>query len=298
MNEKIPIILDTDIGSDIDDALCLAYLLRNPRAELLGITTVTGEVEKRAALASALCMAAGKEEIPVHSGASLPLLVPQRQKTAPQAEVLKRWPHREGFSGNTAVEFMRETIRARPGEVTLLTIGPLTNAALLFALDREIPALLRKMVMMCGVFTTRTPGVGLLEWNAVGDPHATAIVFQAGVKDITSVGLDVTCRCVLPADDCRKLLRGDPLLELVGEMAEVWFRGASHITFHDPLAASIIFNPVICLYEEGKVDVELTSARLQGMTLWNPGSPEKPHRIAVDVDPKRFFDHYFETVRR
>src|SRR5512142_1302999 len=91
------LILDTDIGSDIDDAVCLAYLLANPNCDLLGITTVTGEPEKRAQLASALCLAAGREDIPIYPGAGQPLLVDQRQVRAEQAEALQRWPHREDF---------------------------------------------------------------------------------------------------------------------------------------------------------------------------------------------------------
>ncbi|OUC05212.1 nucleoside hydrolase, partial [Litorilinea aerophila] len=90
------ILLDTDIGSDIDDAVCLAYLLAQPRCELLGITTVTGESVKRAMLASALCQVAGKE-VPIYTGAADPLLVPQQQPEAPQARALKHWPQATRF---------------------------------------------------------------------------------------------------------------------------------------------------------------------------------------------------------
>ena len=81
------VLLDTDIGSDIDDAVCLAYLLAQPACDLLGITTVSGEADKRAMMASALCRVAGVE-IPIFPGAEEPLLVPQKQTRAPQAAVL------------------------------------------------------------------------------------------------------------------------------------------------------------------------------------------------------------------
>ncbi|GAH47668.1 unnamed protein product, partial [marine sediment metagenome] len=90
------ILLDTDIGSDIDDALCLAYLLAQPKCELLGITTVTGQADKRAMLASILCKAAGKD-IPILPGSEEPILVPQKQNLTPQAVVLKKWSHKKRF---------------------------------------------------------------------------------------------------------------------------------------------------------------------------------------------------------
>src|SRR5947209_13445170 len=95
LNGRIPVLLDTDIGSDIDDALCLAYLLRQPWCELIGITTVSGEPERRAMLADAVCRAEGRSGIPIHSGSPLPLLLPQRQVEAPQAAILPRWRHQE-----------------------------------------------------------------------------------------------------------------------------------------------------------------------------------------------------------
>ncbi|RKY04142.1 nucleoside hydrolase [Candidatus Poribacteria bacterium] len=296
MDEKIPVLFDTDIGSDIDDAVCLAYLLCQPRCELVGITTVTGEPEKRAMLASAICKAAGRDDVPIFSGSPRPMLIEQAQKTAPQAEVLPRWEHRTDFEPCAAVEFMRRTIRSRPGEIVLLAVGPLTNVGLLFAMDPEIPSMLRGLVLMNGAFTGRLPALAPLEWNARGDPHATAIVYRnAPPGKHISIGLDVTTRCVLPAEECRRRFKGGPL-DVVADMAEVWFRRAGAITFHDPLAAAVIFEPDLCKYEEGKVEVEISSARLAGLTLWNPNAAEKPHKIAVDVDPDRFFEHYFSVV--
>ncbi|MGD2174792.1 MAG: nucleoside hydrolase, partial [Candidatus Brocadiaceae bacterium] len=148
MEDRVPVLLDTDIGSDIDDAVCLTYLLAEPRCDLLGVTTVTGEPGRRAMLADAICRAAGREDVPIYSGCDAPILFEQRQPEAPQAEVLPNWPHAEEFEPFGAVEFLRRTIREAPGEVTLLTIGPLTNIGLLFALDPEVPGKLRRLVMM------------------------------------------------------------------------------------------------------------------------------------------------------
>jgi inosine-uridine nucleoside N-ribohydrolase len=289
------VLLDTDIGSDVDDAVCLAYLLAQPKCELLGITTVTGEADKRAAMASALCKIAGRR-VPIFPGAEMPLLVSQKQEHAPQAVALSRWEHDAEFPRGQAVEFLRQTIRTHPGEIVLLTIGPLTNVALLFRTDPEIPPLLKGLVMMCGVFTNHLPGVGPLEWNAMGDPHAAAVVYQTPLRAHRSVGLDVTCRVRMDAREVRERFRA-PLLRPVLDFAEVWFQEADHITFHDPLAAVVIFDDAICAFERGTVEVELASERLKGVTHWTPGGPDAPHMVALDVDAGRFFEHYFSVFR-
>lgn len=288
------VLLDTDIGSDIDDAVCLAYLLAQPQCELLGITTVTGEATRRAMMASALCKIAGKP-VPIYPGCEKPLLIAQKQPRAPQADALSRWPHDTAFPTNQAVEFLRRTIREHPGEITLLAIGPLTNVGLLFAIDPEIPSLLKALVLMCGVFSNQLAHVGPLEWNAIGDPHATAIVYRAPVAIHRSIGLDVTCQVTMPAAEVRRRFQA-PLLRPVLDFAEVWFKERDKITFHDPLAGATIFEDV-CTFQRGQVDVELTSERLQGMTLWKKGEAASPHEVALEVDPGRFFDHYFLLVQ-
>jgi len=292
----IKVLLDTDIGSDIDDAICLAYLLANPDCDLLGITTVSGEAQRRAMMASALCRAAGAD-VPVYPGAECPLLVEQAQPTAPQANALGRWDHQTDFPRCQAVEFLRRTIRSHPGEVVLLSIGPLTNLALLFATDREVPSLLKALVMMCGVFTHRMPNTAPAEWNAAGDPHATAIVYRANAPVHRSVGLDVTRQVTMDAAEVRQRFRAaGGLLRPVLDFAEVWFGGGRNVvTFHDPLAAATLFDPGVCGFERGAVEVELTSPRLLGMTHWRAGGDDAPHEVALTVDPQRFFNHYFSV---
>jgi inosine-uridine nucleoside N-ribohydrolase len=289
----VKILLDTDIGSDIDDAVCLAYLLAQPDCELLGVTTVTGEAVERAKMVSALCKVAGRD-VPVYPGLEQPIMVEQRQPRAPQAAALSRWDHDTDFPPGQAVEFLRRTIREHPGEITLLPIGPLTNVGLLFAVDPEIPSMLKALVMMCGVYTNRRPNVGPTEWNAGGDPHATALVFRADVARHRAVGLDVTSRVTMDSDAARKRFDTD-LLRPVLDFAEIWFEQRDRITFHDPLAAATIFDDRICAFERGSVEVELAGERVKGMTHWTPGGPEGRHEVALGVDADRFFNHYFSV---
>ena len=289
------LLLDTDIGSDIDDAVCLAYLLARPDCELLGITTVSGEPERRAMMASAQCRVAGRD-VPIFPGAAEPLLVASRQPTAPQADALARWPHQTRFPRGEAIAFLRSTIRRHPGEIILLTIGPLTNIALLFKADPEIPALLKGMVTMGGLFDptrTRNWRGGHWEWNIYCDPHAAAIVYRTPVAAHRSLGLDVTTQVTLGAEEVRRRFQ-TPLLRPVLDFAEVWFRSTEKITFHDPLAATTIFDEQICAFERGEVSVELHDPDAFALTRWRP-RPDGRHEIATHVNPARFFEAYFAS---
>ena len=292
------VIHDTDIGSDIDDAVALAYLLRQPRCELVGVTTVSGESAKRAMLADAVCQAAGRKNIPVHAGVETPLVVPPLQPLSPQSEALtSRWSHRQFEQRNTAVDFMRETIRARPGEITLLATGPLTNIAVLFAIDPEIPALLHQLVLMGGAYYARGYDYTNAEWNMRCDPQAATMVFGARISRFAALGLDVTMKCQMGAEEVRRRFAasGGPL-ELVASMAEVWFRHADFVTFHDPLSAAVIFERSLCQWERQNVEIELASPRAQGQTYFRDSAAEKPHEIATEVNPGEFFRHYFDIV--
>src|SRR5215216_504258 len=248
----IKVLLDTDIGTDVDDAVCLAYLLSHPDCELLGITTVTGEAEKRASLASVLCKAAGNE-VPIYPGEDHPLGGEQRQRLAQQAAVLPRWLHQTHFPKGQAVGFLADTIQSHPGEVTLLTIGPLTNIGMLFSAHPEVAEMLGSLVIMGGNFDETGPEAGRIEWNVAGDLLASEITYNAPVRLHRSLGLNVTQRVMMSAEDVREKYTA-PLLRPVLDMAEIWFEGFyPFITYHDPLAAATIFAPDLCAYQQGTV---------------------------------------------
>jgi len=294
---KEKLLLDTDIGSDIDDSLALSYLLCQKQCEILGITTVSGDAVNRAKLASVLLKAAGRDDIPIYPGVEQPLLTPQKQPVAHQVKYLSKYPHETKFPEGQAIEFMRRTIRENPNEVTLLGIGPLTNIALLFATDPEIPSLLKRLVIMCGAFTYRYKGEPCLsEWNARCDPYATAIVYRAPVKNILSVGLDVTTEVVLKKDEIIKRFNTD-LLKVVLDFSGISDNTRKEIVFHDPLAASVIFKKEICEFKRGNVEIEIDSKRLEGLTYWEADEKGK-NEVAFGVNKEMFFEHFFNTVNQ
>jgi inosine-uridine nucleoside N-ribohydrolase len=293
MSNTIKILFDTDIGSDIDDAVALAYLLAQPRCDLLGITTVSGKTIERAKLASAICKTAGTE-IPIIPGNEDRLDGPARQPDVPQSSVLPNWAHETNFAPQSAVDFMAETIKANPHEVNLLAVGPMTNVASLFRQYPETAKLLKSLHMMIGRFGNE-PGLPISEWNAHCDPAAASVIFATEAPHHTSIGLDVTHKVVMDSAQVKEHFQ-HPLLKPVYEMSEVWFSERDELRFHDPLAAVTLFDDSICDYENGRATVERTNDRSDGETLWSPNA-NGPHRVGVTVDAARFFDSYFSVFR-
>lgn len=285
--------LDTDIGSDIDDALALAFLLQRSDCDLLGVSTVTEIDAQRAQLASILCRVAGKN-VPIYPGARDSLIIETPQQTVPQAVALSRHDHQTQFPAPAfaAIEAMRAAIHAHPGQVTLLCIGPLTNIALLFALDPQIPGLLKQLVLMCGHFMP--PGANC-EWNALNDPHATSIVYAAPVKTHISIGIDVTQQLTMERREFEEKMRNSRYGAPIISMAGAWFEQSEVITFHDPLAAATIFEPQLCHYQSGHIEIEIANSKCLGFTHWNEGK-SRNHQIATAVDGDRFFQLYFQTI--
>ena len=285
MRKKI--LFDTDIGSDIDDAVCLAYLLCNPDCDLVGITTVSGQARERAMLCDALCKAAGKN-VPIHPGTENPLLIKSKQTRAQQAEKLVNHEHSTKFEDESAIGFMRNIISQNPGEVTLLAVGPTTNVGLLFATYPKAAEQLGGLTLMCGDFLR---GGKALEWNAICDPHACAVVYNTNVKKHVSVGLNVTTLVTMSSSEVRARFT-HPVLKVVADFAEVWFRERDVLTFHDPLAAVGIFCSDVMKYERGRVDVNIADQELLGATVFASDS-EGAHEVASQVDPARFFECYY-----
>ncbi len=294
MKEKI--LLDTDIGSDIDDCLCLGYLLRNPQCELLGITTVGGESLQRARVARQLCRLAGAENIPIFPGAEQPLQGTQLQDRCQQAAYLTA--PEESFPTGQAVAFLHEQICRYPGEVTLLAIGPMTNVALLFSMYPETKGMLRGLVTMGGRFlhddvpALHTP---LREWNILCDPAAAFLVYGANIANHRSVGLDVTQNITKPASWVFENLT-QPEMAPVLQYFETWLRERGEITFHDPIAAASIFCPDLLRYCKKSVSVLMEPSSLRGIT-YSLGESDR-HAFASQIQAEVFFEDFVSKMRR
>ncbi|KKI92522.1 hypothetical protein WQ54_09195 [Bacillus sp. SA1-12] len=285
------ILLDTDIGGDIDDALCLAYLLQQPLCKIVGITTVGGEVEKRAMIADAICKAAGKN-ISIYAGADQTLLPNSLYPTPDGAVKLTNWPHETTFKKNQAVDFMRKTIRENPNEISLLAIGHLTNIALLFLVDPEIPSLLKEIYIMSGVFSAELEAsmeMPMGNWNSWIDPHASAIVYNTNVPIHKTFGLNVTSKLVLTQED-RLNIFSTHLMRVVEDFGSPWLQ-ENEITFHDPLVAACLFEPQLCNYQRGFIEVDSYNKRKLGMMSFLANTRGNCE-IASSVDRNRFFEHY------
>ncbi len=266
------VLLDTDIGNDIDDALTLSYLLNHPDCELLGVTTVTAAPHDRAKLASAIAYGRG---IPIAAGAARPL-----QREPLQEPPFSRpgsWPHEDTFP-NSAVNLMREAILAHPDEVTIVAIGPLTNVAQLLHEHPGLP--LKSIVLMGGRYFT--PG-DRPEWNIHNDPEAAVAVFGSSLP-VRAIGLDVTRQVTMTEAAFRAHFTG-----ILADFAEPWLQLRGGVTFHDPLAAATLFQP-FCGYERGFVTVDD-----KGFTAFRPDLAG-PHEVAVTVDGPAFLAHHLSFV--
>lgn len=285
----IPIILDTDLGDDIDDALALALALASPEIELRGVTTVFIDASKRAALTRHLLQLFGTSTRVV-AGCSRPLLQPIQTGSVLGHQF--QIEHDATWNDQThAVDFLIESVMASDEKITLVPIGPLTNIAL--ALARE-PKLATRcdIVLMGGDLSC-----GCSEWNILCDPEAAQMVLNSGAK-ISLVGLDVTTQCKLNTNQIESLTRlthsSTRWAQAYAQIIDLWQREASYdLTLHDPLALMSVFLPDVITWEERRLEIGLCGDN-RGKTLTVDGDPNA--RVAVGVDAPRVVEMFIERV--
>ncbi|WP_043525939.1 nucleoside hydrolase [Litchfieldella xinjiangensis] len=274
-----PIIFDTDPG--VDDAQAIAIALRHPDIELLGLTTTYGNVNIETATHNALLLSelAG-QSIPVAQGAAAPLA-----KTKYPAPA---FIHGDNGLGNielppvsgkavsqSAAEFIVDTVNARPGEVTLVAVGPLGNLAAALQLDPGIIDKVKHVVIMGGSIKEGGNVTPVAEANIFNDPHAASRVLTAGWP-LTMVGLDATHRCVLNPDHMEAIAAGQGELGkvLAGSYAfyAEFYRGALGIDGccpHDSCALAWLIKPELFTTTKGHLTV-VTDGDAEGQTVFAP----------------------------
>lgn len=288
------ILLDTDIGGDIDDAICLAYLLKEPQCELLGITTVCGEPEKRAAVADAICKTAGRD-IPIVAGLDTTLQPVPVYPTPEGANALAHWTHNH-FEKADAPAFMYQKIRKNPHEVILIGIGNMTNIATMFQRYPDAAALLKGLYVMNGYFGAERLPEPWYNWNSWADPLASQIVFATNISVHRAIPLEVTDMLTIKAEKARTLLSANSnLMNAVFDFGNAWLESSKKLTLHDPLAAVSIFYPDICRFQRGYVRVETKKENDMGATIFSSdldGNVE----VAVSVECEQFYHILSDTL--
>ncbi len=316
MSQLHTIILDTDPG--IDDAMALLLALASPEIALIGVTTVFGNSHVAATTRNALNLLhfAGRADIPVAMGADQPLVLP-RGRTGehvhgPDAMGNIGWdavhnPNQRPLAIHAA-QFIAETIMQRPGQVTIVAVGPLTNLALALQLEPRIAEHVRAVVVMGGAFLVPGNVSPLAESNIYRDPHAAAKVFAAGWP-LTVAGLDVTTAvrmdnayfAALKESRSRFaefICRIVPFYQAFHREVRGYRDGA--INPHDVCAIAYVLEPALFAGEQWRVMV-LTDGPARGATIPDRAdrhwSTPKVHCL-TRVDSARLLAAFHERISR
>ena len=274
---RLKVLLDTDIGTDIDDAWALGLLMVSPQVELVGVTISDGNTEARAKVAAKLLHAGGRDEVPVAVG----------RATAPPDSVDYQFTWAEDFTtvrpiAQSAADFIVETLRRHPGEITLLAVGPLQNIADALRKEPNLGALAKRVVLMSGSIGgnvwSPTP---VAEWNVVRATTDAQLVYST--LPLTIVPLDSTSYVKLRADERARLEKHPAAVTRALEaLYRLWIGDPTQqMTLHDQMAVAETLQPGAFFGRCTSMPVRVDD---KGFTRVDP-SAGKP--VSVCLEPKR-----------
>lgn len=280
------VIIDTDIGDDIDDAFAVALAVKSPELQVLGITTTFGDTEARAKVAERFLMEVGRAEIPVYAG----------KPTPPKSSMSQR-KYGEGGHFKTpqtgAVEFLLDQIRKNPGEITLIGIGPLMNVGEAIDEDAVTFRKLKRVVIMGGSIRRGYGDLGynapvppMPEWNILNDVASAQKLFAAGVPlyvmplDSTQLKLDEVKRAFL-------FSQGSRVTDQLVILYHLW--GQETPTLFDPMTLVFVLRPELCPVTAMRIQVEE-----KGLTREVPGTPNA--QVCLNSNSEEFFRFYLKRM--
>jgi len=283
------IIIDTDIGDDIDDAFALALALESRELEILGITTTSGDTKTRAKLVDRILGEAGREDIPVAAG------MPTPPRTAFTQRAYAEGGHFTRNSHPAAVDFILDQIRRHPGQITLVAIGPLFNVGALIDRDPETFRKLRRVVMMGGSIDRGygdahgRPTAPEPEWNVANDIPGAQKLFASRVP-IYEMPLDST---QLKMDEVKRAFlfrQGTPITNALTILYHEW--GQETPTLYDPMTIAYILKPELCPVQAISIRVDE-----RGMTLRQEKGVSNA-KVCLNSNAESFFDFYLSRLGR
>lgn len=284
------ILIDTDIGDDIDDALAIGFALNCPQVCVKAVTTVYGDTETRGKLALKLLRVFDRKDISVGVGIKKPLFGKEDARPINQAAVLDEKEVLPVLSRHNAVDLIISKVNSCR-DLTIVSIGALTNIATVLIKEPNL-AKKARLIMMGGVVNSQQA-----EHNVSCDPEAARIVFESGIE-IIMVGLDVTMRCQLRREELDDLAnRGLPSTEFLMDMVRAWQRssGNTYPVLHDPLAVAVALDQTLVKMEPRKVDVEIKGEFTRGFTIASKSKTPNA-QVCMDVDAIRFIDLFMRMT--
>lgn len=308
------IIIDTDPG--IDDAMAIFFAFRSPELDVLGLTTTFGNVPVKKATENALILTelAGVD-VPVAEGIAEPLVIDPR----PHPDFVHgvdgfgniHWPAPKGQAiDKSAAQFIVDTVRANPGEVTLIALGPLGNLALALELDPDIQDLVDEVILMGGAAFEYGNVSPVAEANIINDPHAADKVFTANWQ-VTMIGLDVTHQVLLENSLLERIKdAGHQHGEFLYQAAQHYIKfyhgafGIDGCFFHDASTIAFAIAPDIFGVELGAIRVATEGVAI-GQTIMAPQGRQfaEPHwdgvpmtQVCLEVDGERLLKLFEQTL--
>ncbi|MCU6707878.1 nucleoside hydrolase [Paenibacillus sp. J5C_2022] len=293
------VIVDTDIGGDIDDLLTLAMAVRSPEIRLAGVTTVGQQPKKRASIARALLALNGMGHIPVAAGAALPLSGQWRYEEPPN-QYGDELAHYGTEAEEDGADLMIRLVNAAPGRISVMAIGAMTNVAMAITRSPEFARNVKEIIIMGGEYEAHYK-----ECNIVSDPEAADVLFRSGIP-ITAAGLEVCLELACDTDEVIATLKGANTEQsrFLAALVDRWKAvGVNRpIIMFDAIPLAILIDRSFVRTEWKRVQVETKGEHTRGMTF-----SLKPHfgevqegvpnvHVCVEVDHKRLMTMFRERV--
>jgi purine nucleosidase len=301
------VLLDTDIGTDVDDAIALSLLLASPELDLRAVTVVSGDVELRGRIAGKLLALAGRDDVPVAPGVRNPVLQ--------QRNFL--WIGHEGqgiveaeeplpLAAVHGVDLLIDTVRRERPHV--LAVGPLSNLAVALMKEPDLAQAVPRLTLMGGSLGIGTdPTVPLVEYNLGSDAEASAVVLNAGMPT-TLVPLDVTWKTFFKPAELERLRRSQSrLVRTVCDAMDIWWPlhreflagtrtySADVVAFlHDPLTVAVVVDPSLVKIESMCLRPEI----VDGWFRLRRDDSGPTFEVVVDVDAPAFVEFLVERLER
>lgn len=302
------VILDVDTG--IDDALAIIYAIESRQLDILGLTTVNGNVplEKVTVNTLKVLQLAGREDIKVYPGAEEPYLREANHVFHIHGKdgignALDEMELDNEAEDTFAADFIIESAKKYPSELTLILVGPLTNLALALKKAPEIANMIKQVVIMGGAVKSAGNTTPVAEFNIHADAEAAKVVFHKGL-DITLVGLDVTRQTMMDLSHIESLA-GKKYYDFVKKSTEIYRKysetlyGKNACALHDPLTVGYVLDETFLKTEHVYVDIEIKSELSYGQTIAdfsNQLEKEPNVKVCLGVEEDRFVKHFIDTL--